>query len=200
MTLEVLKPVGKVNIMSKIKIPKKSGLLLSTYNNPSLRRPLSLVSSVIRFFTSGKYTHSAITIMLWGELYVIDSDTFGIIPRKFSDWKKNRAYILIQDPNVIKTEEEEKEYCKKLMSKSGIRYDFRSIYYQLNYQVDGTYEGEVDPEKAANNFICSEFFAWSYGLADWWKRSPINLVLNFYKDFPQGEYIGEGTPDEIEVG
>ena len=180
------------------KIQKKSGLLLSTYNNPSLKRPLSFISSAIRIFTAGKYTHSAITIMIWGELFVIDSDTFGIIPRRWDSWKKNRAYIHVFDPNVLKTPEEEKEYCLKLMAKSGIAYDFKSIYYQLNYQVDGTYEGVTDPDKAANNFICSEYFAWSYNLKDWWKRSPINLWNNRFLDFPGGKDLGEGEPEEIE--
>lgn len=184
----------------------KTGLILFTYNHPNVKKPLSLVSSIIRIFTTGKLkrkdhtpTHTAQTIMIDGELFVIDSDTFGIIPRKFEDWKKGRAWVHVFDPCILNAESKEKAYIKKALDKSGTTYDFKSIVPQLRYQVTGKYKGVTDPEVADNNFICSEFTAWLYGYKLWHLRSPANLFKNRFFDAPFGVDIVAGIPDDIKL-
>lgn len=184
----------------------KTGLILFTYNHPNPRRPLSLISSVIRIFTTGKLkridhtpTHTAQTILIDGELFVIDSDTFGIIPRKFNDWKQNRAWIHVFDPFILDTEAKEKAFIKQALDKSGTMYDFNSIIPQLKFQLTGKYKGEVDPEKADDRFICSEFTAWLYNYKLWYLRSPANLFKNRFLDAPNGFDIVAGKPNDINL-
>lgn len=175
----------------------KTGLIFSTFNKPNIERPMSLISSVIRFFTKGKYTHTATAIFIFDKPFVIESDYRGVIPVPFDEWKQNRAWIHVFDPCALETKEEEENFIKKAMSKSGRQYDFKSIWWQLKYQVTGKYEGEEDWDKADDNFICSEYVAWLYNLEGWWKASPINVWKNRFNNFPKGQDVIEGKPDQI---
>ena len=185
-------------------VEAKTGLILFTNNNFNIKRPLSLVSGVINLFQTGKLinkdklpTHTAQTIVLNGLLCVIDSDTRGIIPIEFERWKHNRAYIYIFDPMILTTREKTAEYEKNLLVNSGVNYDFKAIMPQLKYQLLGKYHGESNPEKADDNFICSELTAWAYNYPNWWNRSPLNLFKNRFIDAPFGFDVAKGKPEEI---
>jgi len=57
-----------------------------------------LLSGVINFFQTGEIknpkhnpTHTAQTLVLDGQLYVIDSDYDGIEPESWEEWKKGKS-------------------------------------------------------------------------------------------------------------
>jgi len=62
-------------------IELKSGDILHCYRN-------TLLSRIICKFTKSKYSHSALVIENWGELFVAGSQYNGTKLRKLKDWKK----------------------------------------------------------------------------------------------------------------
>lgn len=185
-------------------IQQQTGLILFTHNGWSLKQPLRNISGIINLFQTGRLTnnshtptHTAQTIILDNELYVIDSDTFGIVPKPFSEWKEGRVWIQVFNPNIIKNKAEESIYIKKLMSKSGTMYDFQTILPQLKLHITGKYTGYKNESKADDKFICSELTAWAYNYRLWYQRSPINLYNNRYIDAPNGFDIISGAAKDI---
>lgn len=181
-----------------------TGLILFTYNNPQIEKPFSWISSIIRIFQTGKLkrtdhtpTHTAQTVILYGDVYVVDSDSDSLEPELFATWKSGRAWIHVFDPNVLTNPKMVDDFQKKLIKHSGKRYDFKSIIPQLKYQLFGVYKGETNPEKAAENFICSELTGYAYDLPKWYQLSPLNIFKNRFKYFPFGLDLQAGKPEDI---
>jgi hypothetical protein len=182
-----------------MQIPKKTGLILFTFNRAKVSKPLSLISTVIRWFEKGLfakgkvYTHTAQTIVLNGKLYVIDSDWDGVEPELWDSWKVGRAWIHVFDPNIL-TEKTEKKYIDKALNKSGKRYGYEDIKSWIKYQITGKFSGESDVNKADDNMLCSYFTGYLYDFKLWWNRSPQNLFEYRLIDSPNGFSITEGKP------
>jgi len=185
-----------------MKIPKKTGLIIYSYNEPNIGKPLSLLSSFIRifqkgFFAKGKvYTHTAQTIVLNDELYVIDSDYDGVKPKTWENWKVGRSYLVVFDPYIL-TDLTEKKYIDRAMNKSGKRYGYEDIKSWIIYQISGRFKGETNLVKADDNMLCSYLTGYLYGFKNWWLRSPMNLYENRLLDCPNGCTILKGNPKDI---
>jgi len=181
-----------------IKLPIKTGLILFTHNRANIRKPLSLVSTIIHFFQTKKIfnpkhlpTHTAQTIVIDDRLFVIDSDYDGIEPEIFEKWVENREWLQVFDPNAL-TEVSEKIYINKALDKSGSRYGFEDIGSWLYYKITGKFKGETNDALADDNMICVVFSQYLYSLPEWWKGSPLSLYEDRFDLFKQGNDVHSG--------
>lgn len=187
-----------------IVITPKTGLILSTYNKPNILRPLSLVSTVIKWVTRGKYTHTATLIPILGRWYVIESDWRGIIPVTFDKWKRTKSYIHIFDPNALNEPDQADLFIKKMLGESGKMYDYEKLIDEAkrgvirNFRKDKRYKVVALQAKDDDTFICSEYIAWGYNTPEWWIATPIKVWDERFINFPNGKDLGEGKPQDIE--
>lgn len=183
----------------------KTGLILFTHNNFKVSRPLSLVSGIIHFLQTGKLknknhlpTHTAVTVVIKGEVYVVDSDTDGLDIELFERWKQGRAWIQVFDPNILDTDTEE-VFTKRVLAKTGQKYGFEDLGAMIVYLSAGKFKGQVNPDLADDSMICSVTTAYFYQYKQWWLRSPLDLWNKRKIDAPFGVDLMQGKPENIKL-
>ena len=133
-----------------------------------------LLSKLIMKFTKSRFSHTAIVIECWGQLYVIDAQRNGVNPRPLKEWLKEYGYYFeISRPALDLMETDIKEISIKAFSKVGYtKYDFASLfYYQPRYILTGKWKGKPS-ETADGRMYCSEYVGWVYNIQNWWKLNP----------------------------
>lgn len=183
-------------------LPQKAGLILFTYNHPNSKRWLSYLSPIILAITGGRLrrfgdhspTHTAQTIWKDGKLMVIDSDVEGVTIKTFDDWKKNRAWIHVFDPNILNKYGEEL-YSQSMVKHEGKRYDFLNAALIVKYNLSGKYPKKFNDKD--NTFICSEFTGYGYDLPNRNKLTPIRLFMDRLKYFDNGVDLFAGEPKDF---
>jgi len=45
--------------------------------------------------------------------------------------------------------------------------------------------------------LCSYYTGYLYDVSNWWRRSPLGLFENRFKDFPIGIDIAKGKPEDL---
>lgn len=148
----------------------------------------SWLGRVIRKVTKAKWSHAAIFVWLWGELFVIEAEKHGIQLTKWSDPKYNsgnpkKRTLLYLTP--IK-EVNEKEMAMMMLPHVGVNsYDYIGLLDQLIYQYTGKWIGRKS--NGHNKFYCSEFVAYIYHKLDkdyfpkWWEISPGQVFTDKFK-------------------
>lgn len=134
-----------------------------------------LLSKLIMKFTKSRFSHTAIVIECWGQLYIVDAQKNGVNPRPIKEWLKEFGYYFeVSRPSVI----ENKEVSIKAFSKVGsTKYDFISLFwYQPKYILTGKWKGKPS-ETADSRMYCSEYVAWIYEIPNWWKLSPQEVFI-----------------------
>ena len=183
-------------------IPQKAGLILFTYNHPNPKRWLSYLSPIILAITGGRLrrfgdhspTHTAQTVFEDGEFKVIDSDVEGIKTYTFDEWKQNRAWIHVFDPNTIPYSTSI-QYSERLLKHKGKRYDFLNAASIVKYNITGKYAEKLNDKD--NTFICSELTGYGYDLPNRNKLTPIRLFMDRLKYFANGVDLFSGEPKDF---
>ena len=147
----------------------------------------SKLSTLIQKFEGGKWSHSAIFWWVYGELFVIEADKYGIAITKFSDYLNSNSDLLILKPTF---KVDGSEYGKFMLPYIGhTPYNYfdlfivQPIYILSNKKI---WLGD----KNTSRFMCSEFIAFVYNhfnsliFEDWSKLTPEDLFDSiFFKHF-----------------
>jgi len=175
--------------------PNKAGLIYLTY------RKRNAISFVIHFIQTGKLqnlhhtpTHSAQSIIDEGRYRMHDADWPGVRKRDYGAWRKGRAHIIVIDPGILKTIEDELRYSQEAIRHVGNRYGWEDIKGFVETYTGKPFTGETDPDKADDNMICSIMTAYLYKFNNWWKRYPKDLMDNYLVDAPNAKIVYSGAP------
>ena len=131
-----------------------------------------LLSRLIMKFTKSRFSHTAIVVECWGQLYIVDAQRNGVNPRPIEEWIKEFGYsYTISRPLIIGFDK--KEFSLKAFSKVGsTKYDLASLlWYHPRYILTGKWKGKPE-QKAQGRMYCSEYVAWVFNMPNWWKLSP----------------------------
>ena len=127
-------------------------------------------SKGIMIATKSKYSHTAIVLVVWGEIYVIDAQSNGVSPKPFLEWQKKYKYTyeVRRAPFLI----DEQAFYKKAMSKSGLTaYDWEGLLIKQPWKlITGKWRNKG--EKEDDKQYCSEYAAWCYGVIESYRMSP----------------------------
>ena len=131
-------------------------------------------SGIIKWLTKSKFSHTAVFISIWGQPYIIDVQSKGVIPKPFDYWEKKYAYeyIVSRDETL-----DEKEWALRAMSKVGMTsYDYinlvvRQVIYRLWLKLTGWHLW-IKVKSEEHEMVCSEYVAWTHKITDWGKASP----------------------------
>lgn len=184
----------------------KTGLILFTHNKFKVSRPLTLVSGIINFLQTGKLknkkhlpTHTAVTVVINGELYVVDSDMDGLDIELFEKWKEGRAWIQVFDPQILTGVDSEEAFIKRVLDKTGQKYGYKDLPSKTAYLAGLGWIGQTDLNLADDSMICSVTTAYFMKYKDWPKRTPLDLWINRKVDAPFGVDLMQGKPENINL-
>lgn len=135
------------------------------------RRPLTIISHLIRLVTGNFWNHAAILVRLGNSWFIVESDIKGVVLLPFKEWIKEQT-IQVWKPL------ESSYRFDRMMGKVGhTKYDFLSLFwFQLVYQLTGKFYGFTSERKAAQTFYCYEFIAWVYEFDEWFKVDPEDFI------------------------
>lgn len=107
------------------------------------------------------YSHAAIVIDIWNELYVAEAGPRGIqiVPFDFT-YRRILDKVKIKTPKKPYTKRE-REYISKNVVKTVFkptRYDYFGLLHQIEYILTGTWDGKVG-QKAKKRLYCTEAVA-----------------------------------------
>lgn len=137
----------------------------------------SIMSRLIRFFTSSTYSHASILLDNENRTYVIEAQKKGIHIMTYENWidKYNYSYITFT-PTTILRPESRKQIHESIWMYVGVRnYDFASLLiHQPLYIITGKWIGRRD-KRAQKRLTCSEFIALVLDIPKNWKKTPEDL-------------------------
>lgn len=153
-------------IMKDLLIEIKAGDILHCKSDGFLGRNIQRVTGSI-------YNHTAFAIEIYGDIYIVDAQRGGIIPRRLDLWLERYDYKIDIHRNKYWTKEDIDSLCVRAMSKSGeTPYDFASLFlYQPIYNIFGVWKGKRN-EDADSRMYCSEYIGWIVRLPGYYKMSP----------------------------
>jgi hypothetical protein len=145
----------------------KTGDLLHCQGN-------GIISKLIAFFTASKITHTAVAIRIWGQLYIIDAQRQGVLPRPFGTWMAEYDYKFEVQRNPFVAEE--KYFSMRAMSKSGSKYDLQLLFLEQPSEILKDKVGlqsDVNSKfKRNDKYVCSEYATWCHEIEDAHKFTP----------------------------
>ena len=105
-----------------------------------------------------------------GKIKVYESDTRGVFPILFKNWKRKNDEIYILDlKELIVTYD-------RMEDKVGKRYDFFAIIRHLT-----NWFGWRKSKNAEKRMTCYEYLGYCYDLNNWYKLRPIDVEKNMKK-------------------
>ena len=156
----------------------QTGDIISTYTPFEWKRPVTYMAPFIRFFTGYKYTHSAIAVEVWGNMFICEAFTSGIIIKPLEEFPDKMQVTVSRSKKEI----DKRGLSLKALSKvSRTKYDILDVFvFQIIYQITGKWYGKKKARKAAKKFYCSEFVAWVYDkeFPNWYMTSPEDIHKN----------------------
>lgn len=153
----------------------KTGDIVLVHTPFNWKRPLTILSHLIRLFTKSFWNHAASIVEIWGINYIVESDINGVTILPYKDWVKNQTITVFRVPFVNK-----KEFSVRSMSKVGfVKYDFKGLlFYGPISLITNKWYGKSDERKAAKRFFCSEKVAWDHEFPNWYSMRP-NQLFNY---------------------
>lgn len=133
----------------------------------------TLLSKIIKWFTKSNYSHTAVVIECWGELFVVDAQSDGVNPRKLDLWLKKYKYdvVVAQKASRIMCK---KSYALKAFSKVGVTgYSYASLIFIHPWKIITGKPIKTDPEQG--KMICSEYVAFLEGKKHPYKYTPQDM-------------------------
>lgn len=165
----------------KANIKMKTGDILHCSRN-------TLVSRLIMWFTKGKYSHTAVAVECWGQIYIVDAQSDGVQPKPLEHWIKKYKYkVIVARPRT--GPKDPKTFCIKAFSRVSVqKYDMVSLLLvHPIYAITGKWLAKGDPNRRAD--ICSEYVARLYNIEDPYKMTPKKMYdYTINLDFIHFEY------------
>lgn len=131
------------------------------------------IPNIIKKVTKSKYNHTAIFMNVWGKDGVIEAQEDGINWKPFDVWEKKYEYKYLVYRKKVNSVLELEIIANKAFEKAGhVGYDFLSFVIRQPWKLltgKWKYRGDY---KEMKYMICSEFVAWVFGMAEWWKMTP----------------------------
>lgn len=133
----------------------------NTWIARQIRKLMNLYLKKKGLKTREVYSHAAIVIEVWGELYVAEAGPKGvqILPLDFT-YRRILDKVKIKTPRKPYTKRE-KEYISKNVIRtvfSPTRYDYFGLLHQIEYILTGTWDGKIG-SKAKKKLYCTEAVA-----------------------------------------
>lgn len=132
-------------------------------------------SKMIMKSTKSKFSHTAIVLVVWGQVYIIDAQSNGVTPKPFEEWQKKYKYTIEvrRAPFPI----DEQAFYKKAMSKSGLTaYDWEGLLIKQPWKlITGSWRHKG--EKEDDKMYCSEFGAWCFDVVESYRMSPQDFYV-----------------------
>ena len=135
------------------------------------------LAKAIMKFTRGRWSHTAVVVECWGQIYIVDAQLNGVNARPYEEWVKEFNYeYKVSRP---KFQIEPKDFSIRAFTKVGsTKYDVISlIWHQPLYIITGKWNGKTR-DNATGRMYCSEYVGWLYNMPKWWELSPQDLYLN----------------------
>ena len=129
-----------------------------------------LISRLIMRFTKSRWSHTALVVVVEGELFIIDAQRDGVNMRPFDAWHKKYGYTMeVSRPDIMAMPP---GLRKRALSKIGVTaYDFESLFLRYPWMlITGKWKNRGDKED--DRMYCSEFVAWCYDHPNWFRMSP----------------------------
>ena len=177
----------------------QTGDILFTSRKPEIGEPKTYVAFAINLIQTKKIhnldripTHTAQVIVLYGVVYVIDSDVKGVILQPYEKWAKGRSFIIVYRPNVLLSIKGVDTYIKEALELSGNRYGFKSAGHLALFLMTGRKNAKATSD--INKIACSIYTAYLYRafIPDIF-QSPISLFNNCkLKKGEKGKYFIDG--------
>lgn len=124
----------------------------------------SWISLMIRLRYKSWANHGAMLYKYRGNVWVYESDSRGIFPVLYKNWKRKNDKI-----KILELRERLNSY-DNMINKVGKRYDFFSLFRHL-----GNWFGWKKSKNPGKRMTCYEYVAFVYELPNWWKARPIDF-------------------------
>lgn len=136
------------------------------------RKPLTIISYLIRKVTGSYWNHCAVLIEINNVLFVVESDIKGVVMLPFENWAtKNQEIKVFQ---VLSGADKN----QKLLYKVGkVGYSFIDLFWFMPiYLFTGQFYGQK-VDGFSNKPTCYEFVAWWLGMKDWYRMTPTDFEM-----------------------
>ena len=155
-------------------------------------RSNGVLGKAIRLASRGKFNHTAIVIIIDGEIFIAEAQNNGVNLKTFDNWQLKYNYDYVVSRYLFGSKEWGKAFRKRALSKIGVTgYDYVSLFvWQPVLQITGKWLGRKG-EKAEKRMYCSEFAPYTHNVIDGFKMSP-QAFYEYCKDSPLYEFVNEG--------
>lgn len=139
------------------------------------KRPLTIISWLIRKVTTSHWNHCALLVELHGQPFIIESDIKGVVMMPFKNWVRQQQIAVF---NTLESSHRMTNALKKV-GVSG--YSFADLFWFMPiYLLTGQFYGrKVDGY--SNKPTCYEFAAWVHDFPDWYKIEPKTFINELYR-------------------
>lgn len=156
--------------------PFSDGTILSTAKHLVWYNPMTWLPALIRKFTHGFVSHSAIVINIDGICMVAESKVPKVQIQTFASWLKPHMDVYVTHPDLSIPV----DFREKVLSKVGeSKYDYRSLFFTQPFQILTGIWIPVGQGEKGEPFTCSEFAAYTLGIQDPWKYKPMDLLIKY---------------------
>jgi hypothetical protein len=134
------------------------------------------ISRIIKKLTQSKFSHSAVFIEIWGQGYIMDSQSKGTHLIPFDVWEKKWNYTFdVHRSPTLESDLNRRAFSIRALSKAGhTGYDFVSLIIRHPiYLLTGQWHEQES--KKHNKMYCSEFVAWTHNISSSYRMSPQDL-------------------------
>ena len=133
----------------------------------------SSISSLIRFFTNSKISHTAVVVEIYNKTYIVEAQKNGVNLKSLDNWILEFGYTYeISRPLEV----DEKEFTERALSVTGVTgYDFESLLFRKPKEIlTKRWRHRQNEHK---KMFCSEYVAWIFELRQAEKLTPKDLYL-----------------------
>ena len=155
--------------------PFKDATILSTAKHFIWYKPMTWLPVIIRFFTGGMVSHSAVVINIDGICMVAESKVPKVQLQTLESWLIPHMDVYATIPNSIP-----EDFRNKVLSKVGVcKYDYRGLFFTQPFHIlTGIWIPTGQGEKG-EPFTCSEFVSYVLGVPEPWKLAPMDLLTKY---------------------
>lgn len=155
----------------------KDGTILSTAKHFLWYNPMTYLPCLIRKFTKGMVSHSAVVINIDGIPFVAESKMPKVTLTPFEQWQNQKMDIYMTIPQSVP-----EDFRYRVLSKIGVaKYDYRLLFLiQPFYLLTGIWVN-VGQGKKGEPFTCSEFVGYVLDIPKPHQLVPNDLIKDNYE-------------------
>lgn len=135
------------------------------------KKPLTIVSHLIRKVARTYYNHAAFLIEYNGLQFIIESDIHGVVKTPLKEWIREQSVKVYEIPAALEFNAHNK--AMSMVSKLG--YSFIDLlWFMPIFILTNKYYG-LTKEESCNKPTCYEFIARVLNFNNWWRMTPNEL-------------------------